>query len=259
MSRPARASSQGCGSASTRRSGPGSPAGARRGSTSPTRARPAWCSLRGRSRSRACPPTRKRCVCWLRSAAPRRSGTRRTRSAANGLRLNGRGVAAADVANDGRVDVAINTIGGKLVLLHPSGPSGHWLDVELSRFSPGAVVTATLPGGRRLTRIVSAGSSYLSSEDQRVHFGLGAASSVRSLTVRYPWGGESSRSNVAANRVLRIDSPPPAVTVTTPAAAPRLANCTPDLAGRAVGRPHLERSGTRRAPARRRVGARAGA
>ena len=43
--------------------------------------------------------------------------------AAKGMRLNGRGVAAADVANDGRMDIAINTIGGKLVLLHPTGPS----------------------------------------------------------------------------------------------------------------------------------------
>src|SRR5262249_9091972 len=62
-----------------------------------------------------------------------------------GLKLNGRGVAAADVANDGRVDVAVNTIGGKLVLLHPTGASGHWLDVALSRFAPGAIVTVTLP------------------------------------------------------------------------------------------------------------------
>ena len=129
--------------------------------------------------------------------------------AAKGVRLNGRGAAAADVANDGRMDVAINTIGGKLVLLHPSGPAGHWLDVQLSRFAPGAVVTVVLPDGRRLTQMVQAGSSYLSSEDQRVHFGLGAATSVRSLTVRYPWGGESFQRNVAANRVVHIASPPP--------------------------------------------------
>jgi Na+-transporting NADH:ubiquinone oxidoreductase subunit NqrB len=157
--------------------------------------------------------------------------------AAEGLRLNGRGAAAADVANDGRIDVAINTIGGKLVLLHPSGPGGHWLDVQLSRFAPGAVVTAVLPDGRRLTRLVQAGSSYLSSEDQRVHFGLGAATSVRSLTVRYPWGGESLRSNVAANRVVRIASPPPVEVAATTAATPALANCTPaPRQGRSIAR-----------------------
>ena len=108
----------------------------------------------------------------------------------SGLRLNGRGLAAADAENDGRMDVAINTIGGKLVLL-PEGPSGHWLDVKLARFSPGAVVTAVLPDGRRLTPQVQAGSSYLSSEDPRVHFGLGTATRVGPLTVRYPWGATS--------------------------------------------------------------------
>jgi hypothetical protein len=157
--------------------------------------------------------------------------------AAKGARLNGRGVAAADVANDGRMDVAINTIGGKLVLLHPSGPSGHWLDVELSRFAPGAVVTAVLPNGRRLTRIVQAGSSYLSSEDQRVHFGLGAATSVRSLVVRYPWGGESLRDNVAVNRVVRIAVPPPVKVAATTVTTPVLATCTPaPREGRSIAR-----------------------
>ncbi len=157
--------------------------------------------------------------------------------AAKGMRLNGRGAAAADVANDGRMDVAINTIGGKLVLLHPSGPSGHWLDVQLSRFAPGAVVTVLLPDGRRLTRLVQAGSSYLSSEDERVHFGLGAATSVSSLTVRYPWGGRSFRSNVGVNRVVRIASPPPVKLAATRAATPALANCTPaPQHGRSVAR-----------------------
>ena len=44
---------------------------------------------------------------------------------------------------------------------------------ELSRFSPGAVVTVVLPGRPAARREVQAGSSYLSSEDPRVHFGLG--------------------------------------------------------------------------------------
>ncbi len=154
-----------------------------------------------------------------------------------GLRLNGRGLAAADAGNDGRMDVAINTIGGKLTLLRPTGVSGHWLDVELSRFSPGAVVTVTLPDGRRLTHIVQAGSSYLSSEDPRIHFGLGAATSVRSLTVRYPWGGTSSIGKVAGNRVVRITSPPPVKVVARPAATPAPANCKPvPRQGRSVAR-----------------------
>ena len=121
--------------------------------------------------------------------------------------LNGRGLAAADVDNDGRMEIAVNTIGGKLVLLRPSGPTGNWLDVKLSRFVPGAVVTATLPGGRSLTQTVQAGTSYLSSEDPRAHFGLGTATSVDSLTVRYPWGGTSRLSSLGVNRIVDVNVP----------------------------------------------------
>src|SRR5262249_39693604 len=80
-----------------------------------------------------------------------------------GLRVNGRGLAAADVDNDGRMAIAINSIGGKLLLLKTNGPVGHWLDVSLSRFSPGAVVTLAFADGRTLSQEVRAGSSYLSS------------------------------------------------------------------------------------------------
>ncbi len=126
---------------------------------------------------------------------------------ADQVRLNGRGLAAADVDNDGRMEVAVNTIGGRLVLLRPTGPVGHWLDVRLSRFSPGAVVSVTLPDGRRLSREVQAGSSYLSSEDPRLHFGLGKARSATGVTVRYPWGGVSTLGRVRADRIVDVAVP----------------------------------------------------
>jgi hypothetical protein len=144
----------------------------------------------------------------------------------SGLRLNGRGLAAADAGNDGRMDIAINTIGGKLVLLSPQGSSGHWLDVKLARFSPGAVVTAVLPDGRELTHEVRAGSSYLSSEDPRVHFGLGAATRVSSVVVRYAWGGESRLSSVRADRIVEIASPPPRPARTPASPAPVVVGCS---------------------------------
>ena len=50
----------------------------------------------------------------------------------NGMpKIIGRGLAVADYANDGRMAVAINTIGGPLVLLQDTGPVGHWLEVSL--------------------------------------------------------------------------------------------------------------------------------
>ncbi|MBI4172086.1 MAG: CRTAC1 family protein [Actinobacteria bacterium] len=119
-------------------------------------------------------------------------------------RLNGRGVAAADFDNDGHVDLAINSVGGQLVLLRSTGGSGHWLEVKLPRFAPGALVTAVLPDGRKLVREVHAGSSYLSSEDPRVHFGLGSATKLRELIVRYPGGTVTRMANVAVDRFLNV-------------------------------------------------------
>jgi hypothetical protein len=119
-------------------------------------------------------------------------------------RVNGRGLAAADFNNDGNVDIAINTIGGPLVLLENGNKAGHWLEVSLKGFHPGATVTAKLPGGRTLVRAVQAGSSYLSSEDPRLFFGLGKATRVSSLVVRYPGGKTKRLTGVAVDRILRL-------------------------------------------------------
>jgi hypothetical protein len=155
-----------------------------------------------------------------------------------GVKLNGRGLAAADVDNNGRMDIAINTIGGKLVLLQPTGKIGHWLDVKLDTFSPGATVTAVLPSGKTLVRSVEAGSSYLSSEDPRVHFGLGNAMSVRSLTVRFPGGAVTRLANVRGDRIVSVARP--ALRTTAVVAAPTsyaLPGCTPTApAGMSVAR-----------------------
>jgi hypothetical protein len=110
----------------------------------------------------------------------------------------------ADYDNDGDLDIAVASIAGRLLLLRSSGADGHWLQVKLGTFAPGAVVTAVLPDGRRLVREVKAGTSYLSSEDPRVHFGLGEATTVRELLVRYPNGRETRLTGVRADRLVTI-------------------------------------------------------
>jgi hypothetical protein len=117
-----------------------------------------------------------------------------------GLRVNGRGLAAADFDNDGRVDLAVSSIGGPLLLLRNTSPAGHWLEVRLRRFAPAARVTVSA-GGRTATREVQAGSSYLSSEDPRLHFGLGSATRA-DVTVRYPDGRTTRLRGVRADRIL---------------------------------------------------------
>jgi len=166
-------------------------------------------------------------------------------------RVVGRGLTTVDFNNDGRMDIAINTIGGKLELLRPTGAVGHWLAVRFARFSPGAVVTAVLPDGRRLVREVQAGSSYLSSQDPRVHFGLGAATSVSQLIVRYPDGQIVSQNNVAADRIVffrrqtRSATEARSTALARPGRSQRLSETAPylidgctrtDLQGRSVAR-----------------------
>jgi hypothetical protein len=157
-------------------------------------------------------------------------------------RVVGRGLTTADFRNDGRMDIAINTIGGKLELLRPTGVVGHWLGVRFTRFAPGVVVTAVLPDGRRLMREVQAGSSYLSSEDPRVHFGLGTATTVSRLVVRYPDGRSVSRTNVPADRIVVVRKPKRAAAVPRSrrlsASAPYLIDgcARADLQGRSVAR-----------------------
>jgi hypothetical protein len=119
------------------------------------------------------------------------------------LRTNGRGLAAADYDNDGRVDVAVNTIGGNLLLLNNVSRAGHWLTLDVRPFSPGAIVTLVGLDGRRQVAEVHAGSSYLSSEDPRVHFGLGSATNYRRLSIRYP-GGKVKFYEVPVDRVSTV-------------------------------------------------------
>ncbi len=120
-------------------------------------------------------------------------------------RVNGRGLAAADYDNDGDVDVAVNSIGGKLILLENRGAAGTGSRSSSPASSPGAVVTASLPDGRRLVREVHAGSSYLSSEDPRVHFGLGDAPRVKELTVRFPDGSVIRQRDLRADRIVVVE------------------------------------------------------
>ena len=106
-----------------------------------------------------------------------------------------RGAAFADYDEDGDVDIALSVIDGKLELLrNDTKASGHWLRVAVqgsrcNRDGYGARVTIEA-GGRRATRWVLGQGSYVSQNDARAHFGLGAATRVDRVVVRWPGGIE---------------------------------------------------------------------
>jgi enediyne biosynthesis protein E4 len=121
-----------------------------------------------------------------------------------------RGAAFGDYDEDGDVDVIVNELDGAPMLLRNDGGSkaGHWISLKLqgtksNRNAVGARVELKAGG---LTQIdeVHAGDSYISHSDWRLHFGLGAATMVDEITVRWPGGAVEKLTNVKANQVLKI-------------------------------------------------------
>ncbi|MGB0385231.1 MAG: ScyD/ScyE family protein [Ardenticatenaceae bacterium] len=118
----------------------------------------------------------------------------------------GRGSALADFDNDGDLDVAINTIGGAAILLQSNNLSGNSLQIALEHFQPGTRVTLELPDGRHLVRESYAGSSYLASEDPRLHFGLGTIERVPRVIVHWP-DGQTTEWQEMAHGLHTISQP----------------------------------------------------
>jgi hypothetical protein len=120
----------------------------------------------------------------------------------------GRGVAAGDLDNDGRVDLVVVHRDAPAALLRNVTPSGHWLGLRLQgtrsgRCPVGARVVCRA-GGRSWVRWVTSGTSYLSFSDPRLWFGLGSAQRAESLEVHWPSGNVQSWSNLPADRILDL-------------------------------------------------------
>jgi hypothetical protein len=119
-----------------------------------------------------------------------------------------RGVAFGDFDNDGDIDILIVNQNQPPSLLRNDVSGGnHWLKVLLqgvksNRSAIGAQVIASY-SGRRQAQAVLAQSSYLSVNDRRLHFGLGAATSA-DLEIVWPNGGRETVKDVAANRLVVI-------------------------------------------------------
>jgi hypothetical protein len=108
--------------------------------------------------------------------------------------IPGRGAAFGDLFNDGKIDVVINCIDHVPALMRNVNPDHHhWVALKLvggpksPRDAVGAAVYLTTSGTRQRMDVMS-GGSYESSNDQRVHFGLGDASSVDGVEIHWPSG-----------------------------------------------------------------------
>jgi len=134
-----------------------------------------------------------------------------TRQAGPGFEIENvsRTLAAADVDNDGDLDLLVTNNAGIADLLRNGGVTGsnsllvRLVGTQSNRNAIGARVRATA-GGKTQVREVRAGSSYLGQHDLRVHFGLGRTTAVERLEIRWPNGQTETVPNVATNQIVTI-------------------------------------------------------
>lgn len=128
------------------------------------------------------------------------------------VRTTARGACFADYDNDGKVDAFVVNLGAKGTLVHNiSANTGHWIAIKLkgtksNRDGIGARVEV-LAGAKRWTAERVAGSGYLSQDDDRMHFGLGEATSIDKLIVKWPSGREQTLEKLTVDRVLTVEEP----------------------------------------------------
>lgn len=118
-------------------------------------------------------------------------------------------MAVADLWNEGRVTAVVNNIDEKpMLLVNLAADSNHWVGIitegtRSNRDGIGATI-AVFAGGHRWVQEVRSGSSYLSSNDLRLHFGLGPASSIDHIEVLWPSGLEETFQTQGVDRFITL-------------------------------------------------------
>jgi hypothetical protein len=127
-------------------------------------------------------------------------------------RHSARGAAFGDYDNDGLIEVLINNQNEPPSLLKQTAqPANHWILLKLTgtrsnRSALGAKVRVTA-GGRTQLDEVRSGGSYLSQNDLRLHFGLGAARRLDRIEIQWPSGAHQTLRDVPGDRVVTVEEP----------------------------------------------------
>ena len=124
--------------------------------------------------------------------------------------IAGRGMAVGDLFNDGKIDAVINVMDGHPVLLRNVNPDhNHWIELKLiggpksPRDAVGTTVYLTANGIKQREDVIS-GGSYLSSNDPRPHFGLGHATKIDDIEIRWPSGRVEHVTVPGIDRIVTI-------------------------------------------------------
>ncbi|HEX9109036.1 MAG TPA: CRTAC1 family protein [Longimicrobiales bacterium] len=164
-----------------------------------------WPAVAGRSMS-----GHQRDRVWLNDGAGRFQDV----SAAVGVKGNydGRAVALADLWNRGALDVVVANQHGPLQLYRSSVvPANHWLTLDLegtrsNRSAIGAEVRLYWAGMEQVQQ-VTGGSGFAAENDRRLHFGLGRATRVERLVIRWPSGTVQTIAAPAVDHFLKVREP----------------------------------------------------
>jgi hypothetical protein len=127
----------------------------------------------------------------------------------DGPLLSRRGTAFGDINNDGNLDVVVfNVNGPPSVFLNETGNRNHRVLFRLigttsNRAAIGAQVTVVTAAMSQIDE-VRGGGSYNSSNDSRLHFGLGSNSTMKKIEVRWPSGKTQEFQDVDADAIYEI-------------------------------------------------------
>jgi enediyne biosynthesis protein E4 len=120
-----------------------------------------------------------------------------------------RGLAVADFWNDGRMSAVVNNMDSTPMLLVNLSPNkNHWLGLVTqgtvsNRDGIGAKVTVIV-AGRKYVQEVGSGSSYISNNDVRLHFGLGSGDKIDAIEVRWPNGASEIFPGTIADHFVTL-------------------------------------------------------
>jgi hypothetical protein len=119
-----------------------------------------------------------------------------------------RGAAYGDINNDGALDLLVATNSGPVALFRNTGATNHSLRIKLvgtksNRDGIGTTVLVTA-GNDAQSKMLRSGSSYLSSSELILTFGLGAHTQADAIEIRWPSGEVDQLKNVAADQIITV-------------------------------------------------------